>query len=202
MTYVTQTNDRSGLDDFPSAFTPVGHDDLGDTMAVDAKGVVFCFAHGMGDWSTKTKAFASMYAMQRYVAFQSKLDLPHDLDLEALKQRKLELEAFAKEMTGSSYAREEIRETISEVRERIADLRFASSKQGRSIAERHAVGRLCEQALRDAGVPGEWMVRPHVDKPKAVLVVGTFAAPWDEQRVVEVLRPVAGKYEVVCFKRP
>jgi len=202
VTYVTLTDDRSGLDGFPAAFTPVGRDDLGDTMAVDAKGVVFCFAHGMGDWSSKTKAFASMDAMQRYVAFQSKLDIPHDLDLESLKGRKLELEAFAKEMTGSNYARQEIREAISEVRDRIADLRFASSKKGRSIAERHAVGKRCEQALRDAGAPGEWMVRPHVDRAMAVLVVGTFAAPWDEERVVEVLRPVAGKYELVCFRRP
>ena len=59
-----------------------------------------------------------------------------------------------------------------------------------------------EQALRDAGAPDGWMVRPHVDKPKALCIVGTFAPPWDEARVVEVLRPVAGSYEIVCFKRP
>ena len=90
---------------------------------------------------------------------------------------------------------------MSEDRYLIADLRIAASTRGRSIAERHAVGTLCEQALRDAGAPEGWMVRPHVDKPKALCIVGTFAPPWDEVRVVEVLRPVAGSYELVCFKR-
>lgn len=202
MTHLTLTNDRSGLDGFPAGFTPVGRDDFGDTMAVDQKGVVYSFAHGMGDWSSKTKSFASVEAMQRYVAFQSKLQIPDELDLESLKIRKQELAAFAKEMTGSNYAREEIREAISAVRDRIADLRFASSKLGRSIAERRELGVRCEQALRDAGAPGEWMVRPHVDEPMAVLVVGSFASPWDEPRVLQVLRPVAGKYELVCRKRP
>jgi hypothetical protein len=156
----------------------------------------------MGDWSSKTKAFASMDAMQRYVAFQPQLEIPHDLELESLQRRKLELEAFAKEMVGSNYARQELREAIAELRDQIADLRFASSKQGRSIAERQELGRRCEQALRDAGAAGEWMVRPHVDRPMAVVVVGAFAAPWDESRVVAVLRPVAGKYELVCCRRP
>ena len=202
MTFLTLTNDRTGLDGFPAEFTLVAHDDLGDPLAVDGKGVVHVFAHGHGDWSSKLKAFVSVEAMQRYVAFQSRLEIPHDMDLESLKQRKLELEVFKKEMQGSNYARQEISETISEVRDRIADLRFAASKRGRSIAERHAVGTLCEQALRDAGAPEGWMVRPHVDRPKAVCAIGAFAAPWDEARVVEVLRPVAGSYEIVCFKRP
>jgi hypothetical protein len=202
MTFLTLTNDRTGLDGFPAGFTLVAHDDLGDPLAVDGKGVVHVFAHGHGDWSHKFQAFASVEAMHRYVAFQSRLEIPHDMDLEALKQRKLELEAFSKEMKGSNYARQQISESVSEVRDRIADLRFAASKRGRSIAERHAVGTLCEQALRDAGAPEGWMVRPHLDKPKAVLVVGTFAPPWDEARVVEVLRSVAGSYELVCFKKP
>ncbi len=202
MTFLTLTNDPAGLDGFPAGFRLVARDDLGDVLAVDAKGIVQVLAHGHGDWNARSRAFASVEAMQRYVAFQSCLQIPPDLDLEALQQRKRDLEAFRKEMRGSSYAREAISAAISDVRDCIADRRFWSSRRGRSIAERQALGALCEQALRDAGVPGQWMVRPHVDKPKVLCVIGPFGAPWDEARVVGLLGPVAGGCELACFKSP
>lgn len=198
MTRITLTNDRTGLEGFPSDFTPIGHDDLGDVLAVDGKGKVFSFMHGNGDWSERLPAFASMEQIERYVAFQDQLEVEGDAGLDELKQRKLEIEAFGKEMRGSSYAREEVKAALDDVKERIADLRFASSKFGRELAHRKHVGQLCEAALREAGAPGQWMVRPHVDKDRAICVLGVFAAPWDEARVVALLQPIAGKLEVLC----
>jgi hypothetical protein len=198
MARITLTNDRTGLEGFPSDFTPIGHDDLGDVLAVDGKGKVFCFMHGNGDWSERLPAFASMEQIERYVAFQDQLEVEEDAGIDELKQRKLEIEAFGKEMRGSSYAREEVKAVLDDVKERIADLRFASSKRGRSIAHRQAVGQRCEAALLEAGAPGQWMVRPHVDKDRAICVLGVFAAPWDETRVVALLQPIAGELEVLC----
>jgi hypothetical protein len=52
-------------------------------------------------------------------------------------------------------------------------------RAGRHARERDRAQRRglvhCRQALRDAGAPEGWMVRPHVDKPKALCIVGTFA---------------------------
>ena len=199
MTRITLTKDRSGLDGFPSDFTPIGHDDNGDVLAIDGKGKVLSFMHGNGDWSDRSPAFASMEQVERYVAFQGQLKVEEDAGLDELKQRKSEIEAFGKEMRGSSYAREEVKAAVDDVKERIADLRFASSKRGRSLAHRQAVGQRCEAALREAGAPGQWMVRPHVDKTNALCVLGAFASPWDEARARALLQPIAGELELLCL---
>lgn len=199
MTRITLTKDGSGLDGFPSEFTPIGRDDNGDVLAVDGKGKVFCFVHGIGDWSQRSAAFASMEQIERYVAFQDQLKVDQDAGLDELKQRKVAIEAFGKEMRGSTYAREAVKATLDDLKDRIGDLRFATSKRGRSIAHRQQVGQRCEAALREAGAPGQWMVRPHVDKTNALCVLGAFASPWDEARVRALLQPFAGELELLCL---
>lgn len=202
MTRITLTDDRSGLPDFPADFTPVGRDGYGDVIAVDGKGKVFSFAHGRGDWNDKSPAFVSMAQLERYVAFQDQLDVSHDEGLEALKQRKLALQAFAKEMRGSAYAREEVSAALETVKDAIADLRWSTSKAGRALAHRKEVSSVCENALRAAGVVGNWIVRPHVDLDHAICVVGPFDGEWTEARVLAMLQPMAGKLEVTCRRWP
>jgi hypothetical protein len=203
MTRITRRDDRAGLDGFPAEFTPVGHDDLGDVLAVDAKGRVLVFAHGMGDWNRRLPAFASLAQLERYVAFQDRLRAPDDdEDLATLQQRKREVEAFGKEMRGAAYAREEVRALLADLREHIADWRWHASKAGRALAHRRQVSAACEQALRAAAADDRWMVRPHVDQDDAVCVVGDFTGAWREARVRELLLPVAGALAIVCRQWP
>ncbi|MBK8099564.1 MAG: hypothetical protein IPK26_20840 [Planctomycetes bacterium] len=156
MTRITLTNDRSGIDGFPAAFTPVGHDGYGDVIAVAGNGKVFAFPHGNGDWQTRSPAFVSMAQLERYVAFQDQLEVPVDAGLEPLKQRKVALQAFAKEMRGSAYARDEVQAALATVKDAIADQRWSTSKPGRALAHRKEVSSVCEDALRAAGVVGNW----------------------------------------------
>lgn len=200
MTTITLTNDRAGLASFPADFTLVGRDDSGNPLAVDAEGRVCSFAHGAGDWSQRTLAFASLQELQQFVAFQPQLSPAPDASLAELQACKNDVEAFAKTVRRSPLARDALREALAELRERLADARFRGSKRGRSLALRQELGQQCERALQAAGAPGTWMVRAHAERAAALCVVGPWTAPWDEARVRALLQPLVGDHELVCLK--
>jgi hypothetical protein len=63
--------------------------------------------------------------------------------------------------------------------------------------------RLREQALREGGAPGRWMIRPHHEEPRALVAIGRFIAPWTEQKVRDLLEPILGKKdELLCREAP
>lgn len=190
MTKITLDDGTDGLDGFPAGFTPVGRDDLGDPLAVDAAGKVWSFAHGRGDWSARSPAFESVEALRAFVAFQSRLETPEPADVAALRARREEVESFRKANPRSPFAREAARAALEELKEALADARFASSARGRGLAARQALGARCEQALREAGVPGAWLVRAHASDARALVVVGTPSGTWDEAAIRKLLAPL------------
>lgn len=200
MSRIQLTDDRSGLDGFPEQFTPIGRDEFGDILARDEQGRVWSFAHGEGSWSEKLLAFASTADLLEYVSFQPQLVLPEEANLSQLRARKAELEAFIKGKRNAPYAREAVQATLEDLRERISDERWRTSKRGQSILVRQELGKRCDHALREAGAQGTWMVRPHVDLDQAMVVAGPLEAPWDEARVRELLLPLVGKFQLVFRK--
>lgn len=204
MARLTLDASRDGLDDFPAGFEPVARDDLGDVLAVDGAGVVWCFAHGMGSWASRAKAFVSLAAMHEYLAGQADCGLVEaEASLESLQARKLRVAAMKKHLRGSPYARDAATQVLAELREAIADRRFSQSKRGQNLAARQAIAMRCEQVLREARVPGEWMVRAQGPATNLIGVRGPFAAPWPEARVLELLQPLLeGRFELRCFVVP
>lgn len=203
MTTITLDEDRDGYDGFPPGFRIVGRDDTGDALAVDAHGKVWSFAHGAGNWDSRQVAFHSLAQLHDYVAFQANLALPEpEESADALRARKARVEAFAKANRGVPFLRDTLAQTLHGLREEIAHRRFWNSRRGRNLTERQNLGKRCEEALRAAGVPGEWMIRAHADRDRALVAMGTYAAPWTEARVEELLRPLLGKFELVCRERP
>jgi DNA ligase-1 len=85
------------LTGFPADHTPIARDDLGDVLAADAAGVVWCFAHGMGAWTSRTKAFVSVAAMHEYLAGQADCGL---VDPEASLE---ELQAYEERCLADGY---------------------------------------------------------------------------------------------------
>jgi len=177
----------------------VGRDEVGDVVAVDEVGVVWCFAHGAGDWKGKVKAFADEGQLQQFVAFQHELEPPKDDEsLDELRARRKRIEAWMRGRRGAPFARDAVRAAIDDLKERIEDLRFSSSKRGRSIAARQELGQRCEAALAEAGANGRWMVRAHAENPRALIVVGPFAEPWTHAAVIELLQPLVDGCELIC----
>lgn len=201
MSRIRWDDDRAGLEGLPVDFVPVARDDLGDVLAHDAAGVVFCFPHGHGDWQTRSRAFVSLEQLRAYVDFQGELTIPDELDLAGLRRKKERIEAFAKSLPRAPYAREAIASVLADLREAIADRRFAQSKAGRDLAARHELARRCEAALRAAGDAEETMVRPHLE-PGALMVVARFEPPWTQTFVQQVLQPLLGKYRLEFRVRP
>lgn len=198
MSRITLDSEPTGLAGFPAGFAPIGRDDGGDPLAVDEDGRVWSFVHGAGDWASRTPAFASRRELERYVAFQHELDVPLDADLESLRAQKQRVEAFAKTMRTSPFARDALRAALTDLREAIADRRFQASARGRSLHTRQELGQRCEQALREAGASGQWMVRAGTD-PRAIVVMGPLAGAFDESRVRALLQPLVGGFELRCF---
>lgn len=204
MVMLTLDASRDGLGDFPAGFEPVARDDLGDVLAVDGHGVVWCFAHDMDAWESRTKAFVSVAAMHEYLAGQADCGLVDaEASLEDLQARKVRVEALKKSLRNSPYARDAANQVLADLREEIADRRFWQSKRGQSLAARQAIAMRCEQALREAGVPGDWMIRAQGPDTNLIGVRGPFAAPWSEARVLELLQPlVESRFELRTFVVP
>jgi hypothetical protein len=201
---ITLDDDPDGLGTFPAGHRVVGRDDLGDVLAVDAKGRVWCFAHGTGDWtSARTLAFASVALLHEHVAFQRQLEPPSsDAGVDALRARATAIERFVKGREGAPYSRQAAAAALAELRERIADERFRDSKAGRALAACQAVGLQCERALREAGAAGQWICRAAAPDGTVLAVRGDFAAPWTAERVTALLRPLAGSRELKLVQWP
>lgn len=198
MTWIRKTKSRAGLAGFPAEFTPIGRDDLGDPLAVDAAGHVFRFVHGAGDWQARELAFGSMGELERFVRFQRTLAIPADAELADLQARKRSIESYVKSLRRAPYARDAARAALEQLREALADRRFAASKRGQSIAARQELGQRCEAALQAAGAPGNWLVRAHSEKQLALVVMGPIGAEWSEARVRALLQPLLGAdYELL-----
>jgi hypothetical protein len=203
MSRITLDGSSAGHAGFPEGFRILGHDELGDPIAVDDHGVVWVFAHGAGDWDHKTKAFASEQLLHEHIACQHHFEVPTaDLDLDSLKQHKHAIETFLKGRRGAPYSLEAGRAALADLREAIADRRFWSSKRGRGLAACQALGLRCEQALRDAGAPGEWMCRAMAGDGSVLGIVGPFDPPWTEARVLALLEPLAEGRQLRCRPRP
>jgi hypothetical protein len=200
---ITLDDSHDGLGAFPAEYRVVGRDDAGDVIAVDAKGKVWCFAHGTGDWATAgSLAFANEALLQEHVAFQDHFDPPpHDADLAALRARRAAIQQFMKGRKGTPYSRSAASSALETLREAIEDERFAGSKQGKGLAATQAIGLQCDQALRDAGAPGAWLCRALASDAKALGVQGTFAPPWTTERVAALLRPLVGSLRLQFFER-
>jgi len=203
MTFVTLDSSREGLAGFSEGHEVIARDDLGDVLAVDAEGRVWLFDHDAGDWSASTPAFSSVEQLHAFIAFQQQFEIPDDEGVAALRARKRHIETFLASMVAAPYAESSIALVLDELREAIDERRFWKSKAGKSIADRQACAVRCERALSDAGAPGKWMIRPHVDEPRKLVVIGRFTPTWDEARVGEVLAPVldAG-LGIVCRQAP
>lgn len=200
---ITMDARRDGLDGFPSEFEVVGRDDLGDVLAIDGKGKVWTFAHDAGDWHDRSKAFDSVQLLHEHIACQRHFEVPPaDLDLPALLARKQAIEAFLKGRRGAPYSREAGKTALADLREEIADRRFSSSKRGRGLAACQEAGMRCDQLLRDAGAPGEWMCRAVSGDGSVLGVMGDFTPPWTEARVRELLAPLVGARELRLLPGP
>ncbi|MBK8100798.1 MAG: hypothetical protein IPK26_27235 [Planctomycetes bacterium] len=203
MVNVTLGRSRRGLAGFPRGFTPVGRDETGDPLAVDEEGRVWSFLHGAGNWESKTLAFASLTQLRDYVAFLPEFLVPENDDAAALRARIRRITAFGKQQRGAPFVRPAVAAVLEELRQRLAERQFAASKRGQRLQARQALGQRCEAALRAAGVPGSWLVRPHVDEKKTLVVIGPFASPWSEARIVALLAPVVGDAVTLrCRVRP
>jgi hypothetical protein len=203
MSRITLNDSTTGYEGFPNGFTIVGHDDLGDPIAVDGDGVVWAFQHGAGNWDTRGKAFDSVRLLHEHIACQHHFEAPtDDLDLDALKRHKQAIETFLKGRRGAPYSRDAGKAALEDLREAIADRRFWSSKRGRGLAACQALGQRCEQLLRDAGAPGEWLCRAMADDGSVLGIMGPFAPPWTEARVLALLEPLAGGRQLRCVPRP
>jgi hypothetical protein len=203
MSRITLDGSSAGYTSFPNGFRIFGHDDLGDPLAVDDHGVVWVFAHGAGDWEHKTKAFESEQLLHEHVACQHHFEVPTaDLDLEELKQRKQAIETFLKGRRGAPYSRDAGKAALEDLREAIADRRFWSSKRGRGLAACQELGQRCDQVLRDADVPGEWMCRAMAGDGSVLGIIGPFEPPWTEARVLALLEPLADGRRLRCQPRP
>ena len=203
MAIITLDQSREGPAGFPDGYEPIARDDLGDTLAVDGAGQVWQFKHGAGDWRQKSPAFSSVAQLREYVEFQRELDIPPGEDLDALLERKRRIEAFVKNQAGAPYAKLAASQVLVELREEVEDRRFWKTGRGTSLAERQALGHRCEQALRDSGAPGRWMIRPHHEEARALVAIGRFSATWTENKVKELLAPLLGKkYELRCHEAP
>lgn len=200
---ITMDARRDGLDGFPSEFEVVGRDDLGDVLAIDGKGKVWTFAHDAGDWHDRSKAFDSVQLLHEHIACQRHFEVPPaDLDLPALLARKQAIEAFLKGRRGAPYSRDAGKTALADLREEIADRRFSSSKRGRGLAACQEAGMRCDQLLRDAGAPGEWMCRAVSGDGSVLGVMGDFTPPWTEARVRELLAPLVGARELRLLPGP
>jgi hypothetical protein len=203
MSRIILDDSTTGYEGFPNGFTIVGHDDLGDPIAVDGDGVVWAFQHGAGNWDTRGKAFDSVQLLHEHVACQHHFEVATaDLDLEALKQRKQAIEVFLKGRRGAPYSRDAGKAALEVLREEIADRRFWSSKRGRGLAACQELGQRCDRVLRDAGVPGEWMCRAMAGDGSVLGIVGPFEPPWTEARVLALLGPLADGRQLRCQPRP
>jgi len=95
MVLLTLDDSRAGLLNFPAGFQPIARDDLGDVLAADGAGAVWCFAHDMGSWSSRSRAFVSVAAMHEYIADQVDMDVVGaEESLAALQARKQRVEAL------------------------------------------------------------------------------------------------------------
>ena len=203
MSFITLDKRRDGLAGFPSGYEPLGHDDCGDPLAVDEDGKVWSFQHGGGDWQTRSLAFETVGQLEDYVAFQSSFVIHEDESLDDLRDRKRRIEQFGRQQRRAPFTVRSVAEVLAELREELADRRFKSSKRGRSLESRQALGQRCEQALREAGAPGEWMIRAHVDQERALVVLGRFVEPWTEPKVRALLSPLlAVGNELICREWP
>lgn len=203
MTRITIDDDPRGYEGFPAGFRIIARNDMGDPLAVDGKGKVWCFPHGAGNWDERSEEFPSLDELHAYVAFQENCRAPEpEESLEALQARKALVQRFVKEHRKTRFVRMTLPSVVSDLRDEITDRKFRASKRGRNLTARQEVGKRCEEALRAAGVPGEWMVRAHAERANAVIAMGRYAAPWTEGRVEELLRPVLGTYELVCREKP
>lgn len=202
MTILTIGKSRKGLRGFPEGYEPIARDDSGDPLAIDGKGKVWLFQHGTGDWKQKSLAFSSKGQLREYIAFQREFEIPDGEPLDALLARRKRIEAFVRRV-GAPYVKRTARQVLAELREEIEDRRFWKSGRGASIAERQRLGQRCEQALRDGGAPGRWMIRAHNDQPGALVAIGRFVAPWTEAKVKDLLEPILGtKYRLQCREAP
>lgn len=172
-------------------------------FAVDGVGTVHCFAHGSGDWAAaRSLAFGSLERLLEHVAFQEQFEPPpHDADLAALQARKAAIEQFMKGRRDAPYSRCVADEALADLREAIAERRFAASKKGSTLAATQALGQRCEQALREAGAPGDWLCRAAGPDGRALAVMGNFKEPWTTERVAELLRPIVGAHPVRWLPR-
>jgi hypothetical protein len=203
MSFLVLDDRRDGLAGFPDDFRPVARDGQGDVLAVDARGKVWLFEHGRGTWSDPASAFRSLEQLREFHAFQAELEGPEDEPLDDLVAREVRLRDFARKLRGAPFAKLALSTALDELRERIKDLRFWSSPRGAGLAARQELGRRCEQALRDAGAPGDWLVRAHTDDPRALVVVGPFTEPWNSYRVTQLLQPLlSGRLHLLCRPMP
>jgi hypothetical protein len=200
---ITLDGSRDGLASFPPELTVVGRDDLGDVLAADAAGEVWAYEHGTGDWSRRSLAFATIALLHEHVAFQHHFELPPaDADVRALVARERAIQQFAAGRKGAPYSRRAAHGALESLAPAIADQRFWSSKTGRGLAECQALGQRCEQALRDAGAPGQWIARAAAPDGSVLGVVGDYEPPWTEQRVAVLLEPLLGERRVKLLRRP
>ena len=200
---ITLHASRDGLGAFPEELQVVGRDDLGDVLAVDAMGQVWCFAHGTGDWRTAASlAFATRTRMHEHLAFQEHFAAPApEEDLASLRRRKEAIEQFRKGRKDAPYSRRAADSALEDLRSQIADRRFWASKQGQSLSARQAIGRRCEEALRAAGAPGEWTCRAIPTDAETLGVQGAFEPPWTTERVAGLLQPLIGPLRLRFFER-
>lgn len=204
MTTIRLDSDRDGLPGFPAEFTVLGRDDLGDVLASDGNGKVWLFPHGHGDWHEHSVAFASRAQLDAYVAFQHWFATDDTAaDLPTLQAKQQALRAFRKSQAQAPYTRDAVDGALGSLRDEIADRRWHASAKGKQLAARQELGLRCEQALRDAGAPGTWLVRAHASNGRALVAMGNFTAPWTEAEVRAVLQPLLGeRFELVCSERP
>jgi hypothetical protein len=194
--------DVAGLGGFPADYRVLGTDDLGDVLAVDGKGKVWCFAHGTGDWSSRTSAFADEAQFRAFVEFQHELEPPRDEEtIDELRDRLARIKEFLRGRRGVPYARSvcELRRRAAEGRDRGPAVLGIGARAGPRAApgDRTALRPGSAQRWGRRRMDGARRSRTAKD---ALGVAGPFAEPWTQDAVVELLRPIAAGYELVCYK--
>lgn len=203
MSRITLDPSRNGLAGFPDEFTVVGRDDAGDVIALAADGTVWAFLHGAGDWQTRSLAFATEAQVHAHVAFQDHFDPPLvGADVATLRARKRAIQEFAKQLKCAPYTQQAARAALETLREEIEDRAFRSSKAGRGLAACQALAQRCEQALREAGATGDWLVRAAAPDGSKLAAMGDFAPPWTSERVRALLAPLLDGRPLLCSERP